>query len=52
MKIFGLISAGLVAADDYLTFDEDFQRVDFYGVGEKLSEKIPEKRECCKTLKV
>ena len=40
-----MVAAGLVAADDHLTFDEDFQRVDFYGAGEKLSEKIPEKRD-------
>ena len=52
MKVCRILSLGLVAAEDYLTFDDDFVREDYYGLAEKLEAEIPAKRDCCRTLKV
>ena len=52
MKVCKILSLGLVAAEDYLTFDDDFVREDYCGPAEKLEAAVPAKRDCCRTLKV
>ena len=52
MKVCRILSLGLVAAEDYLTFDDDFVREDYYGLAEKLEAAVPAERDCCRTLKV